>query len=102
MTTADLMRLASDRDTALIEQLNSQLISANAKLEMAAACIRELERKVDELMCWTVGAFIDGELDDERASAFRRHLAKCEGCRHEVVALGAIAARVQALRHTCG
>lgn len=82
-------------DAAMIERLNLQLISANARLETAASKIRDLERQVDELMCWTVGAYVDGELDGERGEAFRRHLQKCKVCQDETAVLLVFASRLR-------
>lgn len=85
-------------DVMMIAQLNERLISANAKLETAATKIRDLQREVSALMCWQVGAFVDGELDAERAEAFRGHLSGCANCRQESLDLMTLTERLLELR----
>lgn len=81
-------------EPALVRQLNEQLLVANAALETSKARCRDLERQVAELMCWQVHAFADGELDAERADAFRLHLAGCERCHVELVQTTQLTARL--------
>lgn len=89
-------------DAEMISRLNGQLLAANAALETVRARNRDLERKVAELMCWQVGAFVDGDLDAERADAFREHLDGCAKCRAEVLGLEQLKARLTTLEPTNG
>lgn len=84
-------------DLALIQQLNGQVIEVNAKLESAHSRIRDLERQLAQLMCWGLIPFADGELDDERAGAFRAHLGTCEDCQRSLVDLQQIDASLSSL-----
>jgi hypothetical protein len=73
----------------------SELEAENARL---AARLAVSEAEVQRLMCWTVGAFVDGELDDERHAAFLLHLATCKTCSREVTNLQQMAARLSAMK----
>ncbi len=54
------------------------------------ARIAELERKLEAVMCWGLVLFADGELDEERANAFRSHLERCADCRESLRANNAM------------
>lgn len=55
------------------DALHDQLAAANER-------IAELEVEVEVLRCGDLVAFTDGELDPDRAEAFRRHLGRCQPC----------------------
>ncbi len=64
-----------------------------------AACkISELEAEVERLLCWTVGAYVDGEMEPAHADRFRAHLAGCEACRREVADTATTTARLSGLK----
>jgi hypothetical protein len=68
-----------------------------SSLRSAADRVPFLEAEVQRLLCWTVGEYVDGELDPAHAEAFRAHLVTCEPCQLEVRALAAVSARLSAL-----
>lgn len=68
--------------------------SDTTTIDRLRARIAELEAQVDELMCWQVVSYADGELDAERADAFRLHLARCTKCQCAVVAHLELTARL--------
>lgn len=81
-------------DLAVVESLRARV--AELEAERIRWCERvvvletrnaELERQGEWLMCWVVGAYVDGDLDSERSAAFGLHLAKCERCQTEVASL---------------
>lgn len=59
---------------------------------------RALEAEVDRLLCWTVGAYVDGEMEPPHRAQFASHLVTCEACQHEVVALGVVAERLSNMK----
>lgn len=48
--------------------------------------------------CDDLVAFADGELDPDRAAAFREHLRTCERCRRALVEVLQLSARLSELR----
>lgn len=48
--------------------------------------------------CADLTQFLDGELEEERAAAFRAHLPGCEACRAGVVEGAALSERLLSLR----
>lgn len=90
----------SDRD--LLAQTSEQLIEANRQLALRDARIRDLERQVAQLMCWGLVAFVDGELDAERAAAFREHLKTCAACDHALVDVVQVGAQLSTMERSDG
>lgn len=62
-----------------------------------------LEAEVQRLLCWTVGAYVDGEIVEQVNHAqFEAHLAKCEACQHEVHSLMQLVGRLSGLERSDG
>jgi hypothetical protein len=72
-------------------------------LEVVAAERDALEAEVQRLLCWTVGAYVDGEIVDEANLArFESHLLTCEACQYEVKELSTLADRLSGMERTDG
>jgi hypothetical protein len=69
------------------------------ELEVERFAQREatLEAEVQRLLCWTVGAYVDGDMQPALLARFTAHLATCEDCQREVVALGRVADQLRAM-----
>jgi hypothetical protein len=85
-------------DSEMLAEASAQLIAANAKIEAGAAKLRDLSRLVDELWCYAVGAFVDGEFTGEKREAFCRHLSNCTNCQREKLALMQLTARLSDIK----
>jgi hypothetical protein len=49
-----------------------------------------LEAEVQRLLCYTVGEYVDGEMEPVHRTQFESHLARCEACQHEVKELAEV------------
>lgn len=81
-------------DLEIANRLHKELTAALADGKAKDARIADLERKLEAVMCWGLVLFADGELDEERANAFRSHLERCADCRESLRANNAITAVV--------
>jgi hypothetical protein len=61
------------------------------KVDAAYLRIAALEAEVQRLLCWTVGAYVDAEMEPAHRTRFESHLVTCEACQHEVKELSALA-----------
>lgn len=91
-----------ERQRLIILQNAADWAALRAEHATVQARCHDLDRKVAELMCWQVGAFVDGDLDTERADAFREHLDGCAKCQAEVLAQQQMKARLSTLEPTNG
>lgn len=59
-----------------------------------------LEAEVQLLLCWTVGAYVDGEMEPAHRKQFEAHLVKCEACQHEVKVLTELVSLFEPIKET--
>jgi hypothetical protein len=81
-----------------VEPIDATLDRIAVGITAARKRERDLEAEVQRLLCWTVGAYVDGEMEPAHRTQFESHLITCEACQHEVVALGAVAERLSNMK----
>jgi len=107
---------ASSRVAALYQQLSRAVVRLRASVEAMSpgspyareakdsflAMLAVVEQRVgttfssgaDGSRCADLCLFVDGELEADRATAFREHLAGCEACRAELPRAQQLASRL--------
>lgn len=77
-----------------VEPIDATLSRIEAGIFAARQRETALEAEVQRLLCWTVGAYVDGEMFPPGIAQFEAHMVTCESCRNEVVALTALEKRL--------
>jgi hypothetical protein len=81
-----------------VEPVDATLTRIEAGIFAARQRETALEAEVQLLLCWTVGAYVDGEMDPELRARFEPHLSRCEQCQQEVKELAEVVERLSASR----
>jgi len=61
-----------------------------------------LEHQLDLWMCYGLTSFADDDMDDERTTAFRSHLAKCETCQRDLVKIRQFDEKIRKMKELRG
>lgn len=81
-----------------VEPIDATLSRIEAGIFAARQRETALETEVQRLLCWTVGAYVDGEMFPPGIAQFEAHMVTCESCRNEVVSLTALEKRLGNMR----
>lgn len=85
-----------------VEPIDATLSRIEAGIFAARQRETALEAEVQRLLCWTVGAYVDGEMEPPGIAQFEAHMVTCESCRNEVVSLTALEKRLNNMKERTG